>query len=148
MPQIDEPISAAPNAASQAKKPKPATTAEKPPRAVYSFTVDTGSCRILTVERVESDGSRHALSAEDKAKLAQSPPAIAVRTLVEQAFEAGIDYVLGSEGGPQTIESKEEGELSDLVLQTLIEGSKARDLVRSDTVERSVISTLILHAAA
>lgn len=146
MPQIDEPTTPAPKAAPVAKKLKSASPPEGPPAGIYSFTVDTGSNRIITVERVDNDGTRHALTAEDKTKLAKTPPAMPLRRLVERAFEAGVDYVLGDNAGPETPESKEEGELSGILVQTMIKGSKANELVNSDTLDRTVIDTLIVHA--
>ena len=96
MPKIDEPVTPAPNAAPEPRKLKTAA-AEKPPSGVYSFTIDTAKGRIVTVESVDGDGNRRPLTAEDKSKLAKSQPAASLRTLVERAFEAGIEYVLGEE---------------------------------------------------
>ena len=146
MPQIDEPTTPAPKAAPEAKKIKSAASPERPVAGIYSFTVDTGSNRIITVERVDSDGTRHQLTAEDKTKLAKTPSAMPLRRLVERAFEAGVDYVLGAGSEPETPESKEEGELSGILVQTMIKGSKANELVNSETLDRTVIDTLIVHA--
>jgi hypothetical protein len=145
MPQIDEPTSPAPKTAPEAKKSKPA--AEKPVEGVYSFTIDTGSGRIVTVERVDGSGVRHSLSAEDRTRLAKLKPAMPLRHVVERAFEAGIEFVLGEGEGSETPESKEDGELSGVLLQTMIESSKAGELVKGDALHRSVIDTLIVHAA-
>ena len=146
MPQIDEPVTPAPKTASDIRKPKP-TTAEKSAGGVYSFTIDTAKGRIVTVESIDGDGVRRPLTSEDKTKLAKSRPAMPLRRLVEQAFEAGIECVLGEEAGKEPPESKEEGEFSGMLLQTLIEGSKAKDLLKSDTLDRTVVDTLIAHAA-
>ena len=146
MPQIDEPTSPAPKSAPEPRKPKVAT-ATKPPGGIYAFTIDTGSGRIVTVESVDSGGERRPLSTEEKAKLAKMEPAMPVRRLVEQAFEAGIEFVLGEDTSAETPESKEDGELSGILLQTLIEGSKAKELINGDTLEKSIIDTLITHAA-
>ncbi|HYX47585.1 MAG TPA: hypothetical protein VE820_12285 [Sphingomicrobium sp.] len=146
MPQIDEPITPAPKATPETKKPKPASPSESAVAGIYSFTVDTGSNRIVTVERVDSDGTRHALTAEEKTKLAKSPPAMPLRRLVERAFEAGVDYVLGGDSDGEPPETKEEGELSGILVQTMIKGSKASELVKGDTLDRTVIDTLIVHA--
>ncbi|MFL6735535.1 MAG: hypothetical protein ACJ8F4_00575, partial [Sphingomonas sp.] len=95
MPQIDEPITPAPKAPPEVRKTK--SPAEKPPGGVYSFTIDTAKGRIVTVESVDTDGIRRPLTAEDKTKLGQGQPPMPLRRLVERAFEAGIEYVLGEE---------------------------------------------------
>ena len=146
MPQIDEPTTPAPKAVPETKKPKSASPTERAVAGIYSFTVDTGRNKIVTVERVDSDGTRHALTADEKTKLAKTPPAMPLRRLVERAFEAGMDYVLGADAEPETPESKEEGELSGILVQTMIKGSKASELVKGDTLDRTVIDTLIVHA--
>ena len=147
MPQIDEPVTPAPKPAPEVRKVK-TTAAEKPSGGVYSFTVDTAKGRIVTVESVDSDGTRRPLTAEDKTKLSRSQPAMPLRKLVEQAFEAGIEYVLGEEAAQDTPETKEEGEFSGKLLQTMLESSsKVNQLVKGDVLERTVIDTLITHAA-
>ena len=147
MPQIDEPTTPAPKAAPETKRPKSAAASERTAAGIYSFTIDTGSSRIVMVERVDADGTRHALTAEEKTKLAKTPPAMPLRRLVERAFEAGVDYVLGADAEPESPESKEEGELSGILVQTMIKGSKANELVKGDALDRTVIDTLIVHAA-
>jgi hypothetical protein len=147
MPQIDEPVTPAPKAAPEPRKLKTAA-AEKPPGGVYSFTIDTAKGRIVTVESVDGDGNRRPLTAEDKTKLAKSQPAMPLRKLVEQAFEAGIEYVLGEEAAHDTPETKEEGEFSGRLLQTMLESSsKVKELVKGDALDRTVIDTLITQAA-
>lgn len=146
MPQIDEPTTPAPKGAPEAKKAKP-TAAEKPSGGVYSFTVDTGTGRIVTVESVDGAGIRSPLSTEEKLKLAKAHPPKPLRRLVEEAFEAGIEFVLGESAGSDAPETKEEGELSGMLIRTMIEGNKVAKLVNSDRLNRTVIETLIVHAA-
>ena len=146
MPQIDEPTTPAPKAAPETKRPKSTAQSERPAAGIYSFTIDTGSHRIVTVERVDSDGTRHPLTADDKTKLAKTAPVMPLRRLVERAFEAGVEYVLGADAETEFPESKDESELSGILVQTMIKGSKANELVKSDTLDRSVIETLIVHA--
>ena len=93
MPQTDEPITPAPKTASEATKAKPPAPA-KTPGGVYSFTIDTGSGRLVKVESVDSTGARHPLTSEEKAKFAKSHPAMPLRRLVEQASRQ-IEFVLG-----------------------------------------------------
>ena len=88
------------------------------------------------------------------ATVGRSPPRISpssaasLRTLVERAFEAGIEYVLGEEAAHDAPETKEEGEFSGKLLQTMLENSdKVKELVKGDALDRTVIDTLITHAA-
>lgn len=146
MPQIDEPTSPAPQRESEVKKSRPAAAPRKPTGGLYCFTIDSAEGRIVMVERVDSDGTRHQLNVEQKASLAGLKAAMPMRRLVEQAFEAGIDFVLG-DGAAEAQESKEDRELSSILVQTLIEGSKAKELVKSETLEKTIADTLIGHAA-
>ena len=146
MPQIDEPTTPAPSPAPETRKPRPAAAA-KGATGIYSFTVDTGSGRIVTVESVDGEGVRRPLTPEEKAKLAKASPAMPLRNLVEQAFEAGIEFVLGEDPATDTPESKEEGELSGMLLQKMIEGSKAGELVKGNALDRTFVDALITHAA-
>jgi hypothetical protein len=145
MPQIDQPITPAPKASPDTSKSQK-TVPEKTPPAVYSFTVDTADGRIIMVESVDGDGLRHVLTPEEKANFAKTHPAMPLRRLVEQAFEAGIEFVLGDHDDAEPEETKEESELSGLLIKTMIEGSRTKELVRSDTLDRAVIATLIGHA--
>jgi hypothetical protein len=146
MPQIDQPTTPAPKAATETKKPRSETQA-KPPSGIYSVTVNTADGKILTVERVDTAGERHPLTAEDKKQLAAGQAIMPLRHLVEQAFEAGIECVLGESSAKHHAESKEDGELSDILIQALIEGGKAKELVKHDTLHRAAVETLIVHAA-
>jgi len=71
-----------------------------------------------------------------------------LRHLVERAFEAGIESVLGDGSDPDTTESRDECELSSILLRTLIGGSKVRDLINGDELNRTLFDTLIGQAVA
>ena len=147
MPQIDEPITPAPKAVPEAKKLK-AAAVQKPPGGVYSFTIDTAKGRIVTVESVDGNGIHRPLTAEEKTTLAKNQPAMPLRNLVERAFEAGIEYVLGEEAAHDSPETQEEVEFSGKLLQSMLESSsKVKDLIKGDALDRTVIDTLITHAA-
>jgi len=148
MPKSDEPQTPAPKAAaSQPRKLKPASPA-KAANGVYSFTVDTAKGQVVTVERVDSAGARHSLSAAERAKFAADHPAMPLRQLVERAFEAGIEFVLGDDTGPDSPESPEDTEISGELIQTMIGQSKAGKLLKGSTLDRAAIVTLIGHAAS
>lgn len=152
MPQMDEQTTPAPSPAPKAphspETRKPKASAEKPSPELYTLTVDTANWRIVSVEGIGPSGERRTLTSEEKARLAKKQPQVPLRHIVEQAFEAGIEFVLGEPADPKTPEAKEDTELSGLVLQTLIEGSKAKELVKKDQLDGTVVGTLIAHAVA
>lgn len=129
---------------------KSKTTAAAEPQAeadLFAATIDAVNGRIVALERVDAEGARHALSAEDKARLAKRMAGATLRRLVEQAFEAGIECALGEDGEKEPAESKTDDELSRMLLQSLVERSRARQLVESRTLNRAIVGTLIGHAA-
>ncbi len=72
-----------------------------------------------------------------------------VEALVQQAFEAGLACVLG--GGPEREEetgSAEDEAVRRFLLETLIEKSPARHLLRREIVRRAILGTLADGAAA
>ena len=98
---------------------------------------------------MDGAGARHDLSDEQRARLAGSPAKATLEGVIEQAFQAGIDCVLGAEaGGGEAAESKEDAELSHLLLRSLIERSGAKRLLRRDLLHRAIVATLIEQAAA
>ena len=146
MPPVPKPASPAAKAAPAARRSK-STAADKPTPGLYSFTVDTASGHVVTIEKVEGD-TRHLLSAEERLHLAKAYGGQPLRRLVEQIFEAGIGCVLGDLAEAESSESRQDSELSGLLLQTLIKGSKARELVEGEMLERSFIGALFSEGAA
>ena len=70
-----------------------------------------------------------------------------MEAIIEQAFEAGIAYVLGDEGDEDDpMESEKDANLRHLLLQPLIENSAAKRLIRGDVLSRAILKTLIDHA--
>jgi hypothetical protein len=142
-----------PRPASQAPKPAPvrrksyAAAARRAAPGLYAFTVDTESGHVVAIEKVEGE-TRRMLSAEERLRLAKAYGGAPLRRLVEQAFEAGIGFVLGDPAEAETSESQQDGELSGLLLQTLINGSKARELVEDEMLERTFIGALFSETVA
>jgi hypothetical protein len=127
------------------RKSKGATT-NQPAPGHYAFTVDTASGQIVTIEKVEGE-TRHVLGAEERLRLAKAYGGLPLRRLVEQAFEAGIGCVLGDPAEGETSESRQDSELSGMLLQMLMKDSKARELVEGEMLERTFISALFSEAA-
>lgn len=144
MPQIDEPTSAAPKAVPETRKTK--TAAEKPPAGTYAFTVDIANGRVLGIEKVDGD-ARRALSPEERSQLAKACGGLSPHRIVEQAFEAGIEFVLGDGADIAAPESKQDGELSGMLLQTLIEGSKGLEPLKGERLDRTFIGALFSQDA-
>ena len=156
MPPIDKTTSFKPKAPTAARrKPKATASAAKTPAPakkqaeadLFALTIDAANGRVVSLERVDSTGARHDLSAEDKAGLAKTQAGATFKLLVEQAFEAGIECVLGEDGDKEPAESKADSELSRLLLRSLVEHSRARHLIKSEVLDRAIVRTLIGHAA-
>ena len=149
MPQPDEPTTSIPKSAPpEGRKPK-ASGSAAPRRAradLLALTIDAANARILTLERVDAVGARHELSPEERTGLAKTVSRLTLRRLLEQAFEAGIECVLGDDDD-ESAESKADGTLSRALLRSLIESSKGRHLFDSETLEGAIVGSLIETAA-
>lgn len=150
-PAVDpKPPAAEPKAsAAEGRKPKASASATAQPAKpdLFAFTIDAANGRIVTLERVDAVGARHDLSADERARIAKAQASATVRRLVEQAFEAGIECVLGEGAENDGEESKADGELSRMLLQSLIERSSAKHLIEGEVLNRAIIGTLIGRAA-
>jgi hypothetical protein len=150
MPPIDEPASfePKPSTAAEGRRSKAAPGKPEQPESadLVAFTVEAATGRIVKIERVDSTGERRELSEEEWARLAKSNAKATLERVVEQAFEAGIDSVLGEEAEER--ESNEDAELSRALLRSLIERSAAKRLMQRDVLSRAIVGTLIEQAAA
>lgn len=146
MPKIDEPTTPRPKAAPGSRKPKAKSAPASPAAGLISLTLDVEHGRIIAIERIEAEGARRALTETEKAQLARVDSATALQRLVERAFEAGIETILGSDHGREPAES-EEAQLSGMLLKSLIDDSSARELISSKTFDREIIGSLIARAA-
>jgi hypothetical protein len=117
-----------------------AQSAEK----LFTFTIDANTARVVKLETLDASGVRHELSDDEKASLAKEGTNGGLEEFVEQAFEAGIACVLGSD--EEADESGEEAELRHLLLTPLIEHSPAKRLIQREALNRAILGTLIHHA--
>jgi hypothetical protein len=149
MPQADEPTTSIPKpAAAEGRKPKgarPATGQQTRPD-LFALTIDAANGRIVALERVDDVGQRQELSPEEKTRLAAQSSAT-LNQVVEDAFEAGIACVLGESDESDPDEPKADGELSRLLLRSLIERSGARQRFEGETLDRAIVGTLFRRAA-
>lgn len=112
---------------------------------LFTFTVDAETARVVKVETVDASGASHEISDEETANLAH-PGSQKLEEALEEAFEAGIDCVLGGgeeEGQNETQESEKDAELRHALLTQLIEHSPAKRLLQRETMNRMLLETLI-----
>ena len=114
---------------------------------LLTVTIDAKTGQIVKIERVNGSNAHHELTAEEKADLAKESGRATLEAIIEQAFEAGIAYVLGDEGDEDDpMESEKDANLRHLLLRPLIENSSAKRLIRRDVLSRAILKTLIDHA--
>jgi hypothetical protein len=114
---------------------------------LFTFTIDAATAQVVKLETEDASGARHELSDEEKAGLAQAGTEGSLEQLVERAFEAGIDCVLGDGEPENRAEPADEAELRHLLLTPLIEHSPAKRLMQREALNRAILGTLIQHAA-
>ena len=114
---------------------------------LLTVTIHAKTGQIVKIERVNGPDAHHELTAEEKASLAKESGRATLEAIIEQAFEAGIAYVLGDEGDEDDpMESEKDANLRRLLLRPLIENSAAKRLIRRDVLSRAILKTLIDHA--
>ena len=114
---------------------------------LLTVTIHAKTGQIVKIERVNGPDAHHELTAEEKASLAKESGRATLEAIIEQAFEAGIAYVLGDEGDEDDpMESEKDANLRHLLLRPLIENSAAKRLIQRDVLSRAILKTLIDHA--
>jgi hypothetical protein len=122
------------------------TDTDQPASKFFTFTVDATTGQIVKFETFDASGVRHELSEQERANLAQAGSE-GLEVVLEEAFEAGIDCVLGDEEGTdETEESKEETELRQMLLSPLIKHSRAKHLLQREVLSRAILGTLLGHS--
>jgi hypothetical protein len=151
MPPIDEnPTFEPKQPAAKAREPKtrPAATERPASPNLVSLTIDAATGRIVKIEGADAAGARRELSEGQISRLARTEAGATLQSIVEQAFEAGIAYVLGDRAGEEEPpESDDDAELSHLLLQSLIKRSAAERLMQREILARAIVGTLIEQAA-
>lgn len=112
-----------------------------------TVTIDAESAEVVRIEGVDATGARHELSDEEKANLINERREQRLAELVQQAFEAGIASVLGTEDEDETTEeSPEDADLRRQLLAPLIERSGLGHLTERPALNRAILGTLIEHS--
>jgi hypothetical protein len=120
--------------------------ADQDPQDLLTVTIHTKTGQIVKIERVNGPDAHHELTAEEKASLAKESGRATLEDIIEQAFEAGMAYVLGDGGDEDDpMESEKDANLRHLLLRPLIENSAAKRLNRRDVLSRAILKTLIDH---
>ena len=107
---------------------------EKSPSAgpgpgLFAFTIEASTGQITKLEKVDSAGARRQLSEQDKISLQSSKSWHTLEAIVEQAFEAGIECVLGNgDEKDEAQESEDEAEVRRSLLQALMEPGRTMAL--------------------
>jgi len=121
-----------------------ASETEKSSATLVSFTIDTETAQIVRLESVDSNGGSHELSEDEKLNLAREVGEEGVGEMLEQAFEAGIECVLGNGAHTRASrESAEEAELRHLLLAPLIADTPAKRLLQPRVLHRAILETLV-----
>ena len=151
MPPIDETPAFEPKSPAQEarrSKPPPTATERSTSPNLVSLTLDATTGRIVRIEGMDATGARRELSEDAKAPLAGTDAGATLQSIVEQAFEAGIAYVLGERPGEEDPpELDDDAELSRMLLQSLIKRSAAERLMQREILARAIVGTLIEQAA-
>jgi hypothetical protein len=148
MPQADQPAPAPPITAKPTETRKTKATSPPEPRApLFAFTIDSADGSVLTFERLNEAGERQTLTPEEKLRIAKAFAGPTLSGVVEEAFEAGIECVLG-EGDEEEAGEKADDGLRRELLRSLIDRSRAKHLVEDNTLDRAIVGRLIAHATA
>jgi hypothetical protein len=152
MPPTDESASL-PTKAAAPERRKPGVAKPEANPDLVALTLDAANGRIVKVERIDASGAHHEISGDDGARLVTSKVTATLEQVVERAFQAGIDCVLGSDedeepGVEAEAEPEEDAELSRLLLRSLIQRSAARKLIARDTLREVIVGNLVEQAAA
>ena len=112
---------------------------------LIAFTIDTNTAQIVKLESLDATGARHELSDEEKASFVHEG-AGKLEDALEEAFEAGIDCVLGDGAQDQAEESQEDAKLRHILLTPLLEHSAAKRLLQPEVLHRAIMETLVQHS--
>ena len=126
---------------------------EKPSSAggsgLFAFTMDASTGQITRLEKVDSAGARRQLSEQDKASLQPGPSWPTLEAIIEQAFEAGVDCVLGNEDEKdEAQESEDEVEVRRILLLPLMERSRMMALLQRSVLGQAILATALQQITA
>ena len=145
----EKPTTGDKSAPANAQEATPAKADVPSPRlAALTLRIDPASAELISVEGLDSTGSRWVPSAEEKAALLQGGGrADRLAAVVERAFEAGIASVLGDEDEEEEEEeTPEDADIRRTLLAPLMARGAARRLTERATLNRAIVGTLLEHS--
>jgi hypothetical protein len=120
-----------------------------PELGLFSFTIDASTGQITKLEKVDGAGARRQLSEQDKASMQASKSWQTLDAIVEQAFEAGIACVLGSEDEKdEEQESEDEAEARRTLLLPLMGQSRTMTLLQRGVLGQAILATALQQVSA
>ena len=120
------------------KEPRTEATA----RSLLAFTVDATTGDVVTVESLDASGARHKVSLRQQKTLARAGRE-RLESVLEEAFEAGIDCVLGEGDQPETAEGELDAKLRHDLIAPLIEASPAGRRLKRELLQHARLGPLI-----
>ena len=125
------------------QKEQQTTATDQRAGKLFTFTIDASTGQVVKFEALDASGAHWELSEEERANLTNegSPE---LEEALAQAFEAGIDCVLGGDDQQDDgEESAQDSELRHLLLAPLLEHSAAKRLLQREALNRAILGTLI-----
>jgi len=133
------------NASARKRKERKAASTTPTGGNLYSFTVDATTGEVVKVETLNAEGTRRKVPERQRKTLARKGREQFEEVLVE-AFEAGIDCVLGD--SPEPSESDRDAELRHELVTPLIKRSSASRLLKAESLNRAILGTLMQHSVS
>ena len=112
---------------------------------LFSFTLDATTGEVVKVETLNAEGTRRKVPERQRKTLARKGRERVEEVLVE-AFEAGIDCVLGDSSEPS--ETERDAELRHDLVAPLIKRSSASRLLKPESLNRAILGTLMQHSVS
>ena len=134
-----------PKANASARTRKERKTASTTPSGgnLFSFTLDATTGEVVRVETLDAEGTRRKVPERQRKTLARKGRERVEEVLVE-AFEAGIDCVLGDSSEPS---ETDDAELRHDLVAPLLKRSSASRLLKPESLNRAILGTLMQHSA-
>ena len=134
------------NAPARMRKQRTRTGPSQRANSLFSFTVDTNTGQVVTVEALDAAGTRRKVS-DSRMKVLAREGRQRLESVVEEAFEAGIDCVLGdSDEKLENTEREEDAQLRHDLIAPLIQKSAAGRRLKREVLQRTVLGTLIQNS--
>ena len=119
--------------------------AEASARSLLTFTVDATTGNVVTVETLDASGARRPVSVRQQKTLAREGRE-RLESVLEEAFEAGIDCVLGDSDQPEAVEGELDAKLRHDLIAPLLQGSPAGRRLKRESLQRVRLGTLIQNS--